>query len=355
MPRRPSEPGVRPVGLKQVAQKVGLSTATVSMVLNQSSGADAIPDSTKQRIFTAARELNYRPNYLARSLKSQRTFAVGVLVPEFSDGYSAMVLNGIEDRMRQAGFLCLVTSHRRVDESLERYAHMLSDRQVEGLIAVDTPFKQRLPLPVVSVSGHDRVEGVSYVVLNHEIAAELALSHLRKLGHRRVAFIRGQSFTADAESRWSAIRKIARRLDLAIDSALVAQLEENSPSPEVGYRATRKILKAGRPFTALFAFNDISAFGAIRALHECGLNVPRDVSVIGFDDILAAEFHYPSLTTVRQPLVKMGMLAAELMLKKIAGDPAALAELSIEVAPELVVRESTAPCRTAARARRATP
>ncbi len=339
----------RHVGLKQVAEYVGLSTATVSFVLNGSAGANAIPETTKKRIFEAARKLNYRPNFVARSLKSQRTYAVGVLVPEFSDGYSAIVLNGIEERLRQDGYLCLVTSHRRAKESLERYPRMLFERRVEGLITVDTPYTQHLPIPVVSVSGHDRVEGVTYVVLNHEMAAELALQHLKGLGHKNIAFIRGQSFTADAESRWNAIRSMARRLDLHIDPALVAQLDENSPSPEVGYRAAVKILKSSRQFTALFAFNDVSAIGAIRALHEAGLEVPGDVSVVGFDDVTGAAFHTPPLTTIRQPLARMGMLAAELLMKQIVGDPGLSAAQTVQVDPEIVIRESTAKVRSQVR------
>lgn len=334
----------RHVGLKEIATHLGLSKATVSYILNDSAGASSIPEKTKQRVLNAARELNYRPNFVARSLQSQRTYAIGVLVPEFSDGYSALVLNGIEERLRENGYLCLVTSHGRKPEQLSSYPQMLFDRRVEGLIAVDTPYTQQLPIPVVSVSGHDRVPGVTYVVLNHDMAADLALEHFVKLGHRRIAFIRGQSFTADAMSRWNSIKVAARKWKIEIDPTLVAQLEENSPSPMVGYHAVNKILaNASAPFTAMFAFNDVSAIGAIKALHEAGLEVPRDVSLIGFDDILAAAFQSPALTTIRQPLSQMGMLAADVLLKRLASSDTQ-PEI-VQVAPELIVRESTAPAR----------
>ena len=336
----------RQVGLKDIASHLGLSKATVSYILSGSAGAKSIPEKTKQRVLAAARELNYRPNFVARSLQSQRTYAIGVLVPEFSDGYSALVLNGIEERLRENGYLCLVTSHGRKPEALEQYPQMLFDRRVEGLIAVDTPYTQNLALPVVSVSGHDRVPGVTYVVLNHDMAADLALQHLVALGHKRIAFIRGQSFTADATSRWNAIKVAARKWKIEIDPALVAQLDENSPSPLVGYRAAVKILSnATEPFTALFAFNDVSAIGTIKALHEAGLDVPRDVSLIGFDDIMAAAFQSPALTTIRQPLAQMGMLAADVLLKRISTSDSQ--PQIVQVAPELVVRESTAPARHA--------
>jgi DNA-binding LacI/PurR family transcriptional regulator len=351
VPRGPKTPSDstpterRQVGLKDIAQHLGLSKATVSYILSGSAGAKSIPEKTKQRVLNAARELNYRPNFVARSLQSQRTYAIGVLVPEFSDGYSALVLNGIEERLRENGYLCLVTSHGRKPEALEQYPQMLFDRRVEGLIAVDTPYSQNLPLPIVSVSGHDRVPGVTYVVLNHEMAADLAFQHLVAFGHKRIAFIRGQSFTADATARWNSIKVAARKWKIDIDPTLVAQLDENSPSPLVGYRAAAKIIaNASEPFTALFAFNDVSAIGAIKALHEAGLQVPRDVSLIGFDDIMAAAFQSPALTTIRQPLAQMGMLAADVLLKRISTNDAQ--PQIVQVAPELIVRESTAPART---------
>jgi DNA-binding LacI/PurR family transcriptional regulator len=335
----------RHVGLKEIASHLGLSKATVSYILNDSAGASSIPEKTKQRVLNAARELNYRPNFVARSLQSQRTYAIGVLVPEFSDGYSALVLNGIEERLRENGYLCLVTSHGRKPEALTQYPQMLFDRRVEGLIAVDTPYDQNLPIPVVSVSGHERVPGVTYVVLNQDMAADMALEHLVTLGHRRIAFIRGQSFTADAMSRWNSIKLAARKWKIEVDPTLVAQLEENSPSPMVGYHAANKILaNASGPFTALFAFNDVSAIGATKALHEAGYQVPRDISLIGFDDILAAAFQTPSLTTIRQPLAHMGMLAADVLLKRLSTSDAPL-EI-VQVAPELVIRESTAAARS---------
>jgi DNA-binding LacI/PurR family transcriptional regulator len=351
VPRGPKTPNDstpterRQVGLKDIAQHLGLSKATVSYILSGSAGAKSIPEKTKQRVLNAARELNYRPNFVARSLQSQRTYAIGVLVPEFSDGYSALVLNGIEERLRENGYLCLVTSHGRKPEALEQYPQMLFDRRVEGLIAVDTPYSQNLPLPIVSVSGHDRVPGVTYVVLNHEMAADLAFQHLVAFGHKRIAFIPGQSFTADATARWNSIKVAARKWKIDIDPTLVAQLDENSPSPLVGYRAAAKIIaNASEPFTALFAFNDVSAIGAIKALHEAGLQVPRDVSLIGFDDIMAAAFQSPALTTIRQPLAQMGMLAADVLLKRISTNDAQ--PQIVQVAPELIVRESTAPART---------
>lgn len=333
----------RPVSLKQLAEYLGLSPTTLSLVLNDAAAAKAIPQETKDRIFDAARRFNYRPHYIARSLRAQRTHTLGVLVPELSDGYSAMVLSGVEDQLLREGYFYFVASHRHQAELIERYPRLFAERCAEGLIVIDTPQRRPSPLPVVSVSGHDDVPGVTNIVLDHARAAELALDHLIKLGHRRIAVIKGQDFSSDTKVRWECIRQVAAKLHIPIHSALVAQLEGDSPSPETGYVTTQKLLAAGEPFTALFAFNDISAIGAIRALRDAGLSVPEDISVVGFDDVHAAAFHNPALTTIRQPLHRMGCLAAEHLLRRISSGLEAAYPTVVTVEPELVIRQSTAP------------
>jgi LacI family transcriptional regulator len=219
---------------------------------------------------------------------------------------------------------------------------MLAERQVEGVIAVDTPIRFQPNLPTVNVSGHEDVVGVTNVILNHQHAAELGIGHLYNFGHRRIAVIKGQEFSSDSNIRLETIREAARRRDIEIDPRLTVQLQGDSPSPEVGYSAMKSLLATGERFTAVFAFNDISAIGAIRALEEMGLRVPADVSVLGFDDIYAAAFHNPALTTIRQPLFEMGSLAAETLLGRLAeGDAANIPEV-LSVEPTLVVRNSTA-------------
>ncbi|PYY17949.1 MAG: LacI family transcriptional regulator, partial [Acidobacteria bacterium] len=223
---------------------------------------------------------------------------------------------------------------------LEQYPRLFMDRLVEGIIAVDTtelPFIPQVPTAVVS--GHRRMPGITNVVLDHRRAALLALEHLLQLGHRRIAFIKGQPFSSDTDTRWSSIRDAARKLGLTIDPDLVTQLQVDSPTPEPGYDVTKSLLAKHRHFTAMFAFNDISAIGAIRALLDSGMKVPGDVSVIGFDDIQNAAFQNPRLTTIRQPLRRMGELAAETLLKRIRGTEY---HKVIAVEPELIVRESTA-------------
>lgn len=347
MPRKGKESGsgrsqaAAGISLKELAARLNLSPTTLSLVLNDAPSAASIPQETKDRIFLAARELNYRPNYLARSLRVQRTHTLGVLVPELSDGYSAMVLNGVEDVLSKQGFFYLTASHLHRDDLLERLPAVLLERQVEGIIAVDTPIRFEPQTPVVNVSGHTPVDGVTNVVLDHQHAAELGIGHLYELGHRRIAVIKGQDFSSDTATRWSAIAEAARRREIPIDDGLTTQLMGDSPSPELGYSAMKSLLARGEKFTAVFAFNDVSAIGAIRALQEAGLRVPDDVSVLGFDDIYAAAYHNPALTTVKQPLFEMGRLAAKTLLERLTSGSDTEAPRELTVEPQLIVRSST--------------
>ena len=343
-PSRPrGNTSARSVSLKSLAEHLGLSPATVSLVINRSPAAKSIPPRTQERIRAAAHELNYRPNFMARSLRAQRSFTIGVVVPEISEGYAALVMSGIEDHLLQEGYFYFVVSHRHRADLIKEYPRLLQQRAVEGLIAVDTACQKGVPIPVVAVSGHREVEGVTNIVLDHALAAKLAMEHLAKLGHRKIAFIKGQEFSSDTEIRWEAQRGTAKELGLEICERLVLQLEGESSSPELGYEVTRKLLATGDPFTALFAFNDISAIGAIRALREAGRRVPEDVSVVGFDDIQSAAFQNPGLTTVRQPLRQMGVIAAETLLRRINAPSKSPYPKTITVVPELIVRASTCP------------
>jgi LacI family transcriptional regulator len=331
------------VTLKVLADHLGLSPATISLVMNHASVADSIPRATQERIFAAARELNYRPSFTARWARTARSFTIGVLVPEVSEGYASLVLSGIDGYLLREGYFYFVASHRHLNDLIDEYPRLLLARSVDGIIAIDTPWEGELGIPVASVSGHSRTNGITNILLDHDRAAELALTHLQKLGHTRIAFIKGQEFSSDTAVRWESITKAAAHLGLNISPKLCVQLEGDLASPELGYRVTKYLLDRKVRFTALFAFNDVSAIGAIEALRSQGFDVPADVSVVGFDDIQSAAFQRPQLTTVRQPLKKMGMIAAETLLRRIARPDDDSYPREIVIDPELVVRKSTAP------------
>jgi DNA-binding LacI/PurR family transcriptional regulator len=336
------KPGLKSevVTLKSVAQHLGLTPGTVSAVLNDSPSARSIPHETKERIRNAARELNYRPNFFARTLRHKRTYTIGVIAEEIGDSYGSPIISGIEQYLRKRDYFFLTVVHRHDPELLARYSHILSERGVEGIITVDTTVQETPMLPTIAIAGHKKVKGVTNIVLDHQRAAVLALNHLKELSHERVAFMKGSPVSSDSKERWEAICQVAKELGMKIDPDLVVQIDTDDPTPMLGYPFAKQLLARKKPFTALFAYNDISAIGAIRALQEQGLRVPQDVSVIGFDDIPGAAFYTPSLTTVRQPLNRMGEVAAQSLLERIEGQKEYPSEIAIE--PELVVRESTA-------------
>jgi LacI family transcriptional regulator len=332
-----------------LGEYLNLSPATISLVLNNAAGVRSIPQETRERVREAAKLFDYRPSFFARSLRKGQTFSIGVLVPELSNGYAAQVLEGVEDELLEEGYFYFTASHRGRQDLMEEYPRLLLSRSVEGFIAIDTILEHELPVPVVAVSGHRKISGVTNVVLDQLRAAELILRHLHQLGHRKIAFMRGGSHSVDADDRWECLIRVAREMKLALRPEWMVQLELRVSTPELGYVPAMEMLNrlanlpsgSDNQFTALVCFNDIAAIGAIRALREHRLLVPEDVSVVGFDDIQAAAFQNPSLTTIRQPMRSMGATAAKILLRRIrgqGGDP----EI-VPVLPELIIRESTLP------------
>src|ERR1700676_1214089 len=332
-------PGETRVTLKTIAQQLGLTPGTVSAALNNSAAARSIPERTKRRIVAAAKDLNYRPNYFARSLRLRRTYTIGVIAEEIGDAYGSLIISGGEEYLRKHNFFFLTVIHRHDPKLLQTYAQMLLTRGVEGFITLDTSIKEKLALPTVAVSGHGRVDGVTNITLNHHLAAKLALSHLSNLGHKHIAFLKGAVVSSDAADRWKAICDVAEELGIEIDPQLVVQINSTDSTPALGYPFAKQLLERGKPFTALLAYNDISAIGAIWAFQEFGLRVPGDVPGVGLDNIPSAAFNSPGLTTVRQPLQRMGQIAAKTVIDQIEGTEEYVAEIAID--PEFVVRAST--------------
>src|ERR1700726_24991 len=181
------------VTLKVVAQHVGLTPGTVSAVLNDAPSARSIPQETKNRIHAAAKELDYRPNFFARTLRNKRTYTIGVIAEEIGDSYSSPIISGIEQYLRQRDYFFLTVAHRHDPLLLNRYSQMLSERGVEGIITVDTTVEEAPALPTIAVAGHKKLKGVTNIILDHGRAAVLAFNHLKELSHERVAFMKGNA------------------------------------------------------------------------------------------------------------------------------------------------------------------
>jgi len=343
------------VTIRDVAERSGFSSATVSIVLNNAPLARYIPDITKARIQKAAQHLGYRPNLFARSLRGRRSHTVGVMVFDMTDPYCTLVLRGIENTLYQSSYLPILTDVHNERSRFERYLEMLLDRRIEGLVVlanwlfVDINVLADLEknnIPTATVGRELKNDKISSVIVDNAAGARAALEHLHSLGHRKIAFIRGPHQLSDTEPRWRGVRTLARERDLELDSRLIVDLPESGDpfsSFEQGYKLTEELLHRRRPFTALMAFDDMTAFGAIRALGKAGIRVPDQVSVIGFDDVSPSAIYSPTLTTVRQPMEIMGTAAATIVLEAInAGlEKKPTRPVHRRIDPELIVREST--------------
>jgi DNA-binding LacI/PurR family transcriptional regulator len=332
------------VGLKSLGEYLDLSPATISLVLNRSPLAMAIPEVTRDRVVAAAKKFNYRPNLLARSLRMNRTHTIGIIAPEHSEGYFTNVMMGIESYLIQAGYLYFTVSHLGKQDLLDEYPRLLMSRNIDGLLLINTRLNEAVDVPAVAISSHSTQSGVTDILLDHDRASVATLKHLYDLGHRRIAFMRGQVNSLDAGPRWDSLMKAARQLGLVREPELTLKLEHNSWSPDLGYPVVMDLLRRTRDFTALICFNDIAAIGAVRALADQELRCPADISVVGFDDISSAGYCIPRLTTVRQPLQQMGEAAASTLVELIEKVKGASTR-PIFFAPELIVRESTTTAR----------
>jgi LacI family transcriptional regulator len=343
------------VTIRDVAKESGFSSTTVSIVLNNAPLARYIPAVTKKRIERAAQKLGYRPNQFARSLRSKRSHTVGVMVFDMTDPYCTLVLRGIENTLYQGSYLPILTDVHNERTRFERYLEMLLDRRIEGLIVLANWLfldinlladLEKSSIPTAMIGRELETDSISSVIVDNEVGGYLALQHLHSLGHRKIAFIRGPRALTDSAPRWRGIRNCAKECGLELDARLIMELPESRDplsSFESGNKLTEDLIRQKRPFTALLAFDDMSAFGAIRALTRAGVGVPEQCSVIGFDDIATSALYTPSLTTVRQPMEAMGASAVGIVVEGINGvlEKREIAASHLKVAPELVVREST--------------
>jgi DNA-binding LacI/PurR family transcriptional regulator len=343
------------VTIRDVAKASGFSSTTVSIVLNDAPLARYIPAVTKKKIERAAERLGYRPNQFARSLRSKRSHTVGVMVFDMTDPYCTLVLRGIENSLYQASYLPILTDVHNERTRFERYLEMLLDRRIEGLVVLANWLfldinlladLEKSSIPTALIGCELKGDAMSSVIVDNEVGGSIALEHLHSLGHRKIAFIRGPKTLADSSPRWRGIRNCAKKYGLELDSRLIVDLPE-SRDPlsgfEAGQKLTDELIKQKRHFTALVAFDDMTAFGAMRALTKAGQHVPEQCSVIGFDDVAPSALYTPSLTTVRQPMETMGASAVSIVLEGINSvlEKREVAAQHHRVAPELVVREST--------------
>ncbi|MDR7419534.1 MAG: LacI family DNA-binding transcriptional regulator [Armatimonadota bacterium] len=326
--------------IRDVARRAGVSPATVSRVLNASS--HPVSEWGRRRVLTAARQLSYIPNLLARSLLTHETAAIGVLIPDVSNPYYAAVLRGVEDAIGPSGRTVILCNTDRDPAKQRLYLRALMERRVDGIIVAGGTFGRPemaitgRALAVVMIGQH-RVRFPS-VRVDNVAAAAVATEHLLNLGHRRIACLAGPSVSLTAADRVTGYRRALVAAGVPVDPALIREV---GFTPTGTRESVRALFGATARPTALLAPNDQVAIGVIRALHELGLRVPADVSVVGFDDTPVASYTVPSLTTVAIPMHDLGRTAVELLVKVLEGRRAE----SVVLPCALRIRESTAPIR----------
>jgi LacI family transcriptional regulator len=327
--------------IREVAREAGVSVATVSHAL---SGKRPVSARTRGRIARAVERLGYRPNTIAAAMTTGRTQTLGVVVPDIANPFFGELLAAIERTAAERGY-SVVASSSELDSELEsRAVRALHDRRVDGVLYLPWSPKPTAALAELADAGvavvclDEEVDGIpdrsSIVVVENERGGELAAEHLRELGHERAAVIAGPLELPTSRERLAGFRRaldVPRRLVRAASAYTIA----------AGREAAAALLRREPAPTALFCANDLIAAGALAAARERGLSVPDDLSVVGFDDSFFASVMTPALTTVRQPLARLGREAAEIAIDSIEGTRQDPVRLTLPV--ELVVRESTAP------------
>lgn len=330
-----------PLSIKDVARLARVSHSTVSRALADS---PAVNRATADRIRRIATEAGYRPNTIGRSLATKRTHTIGFVVTTVADPFVAEVAAGIEDVARRKGYAVFLANSNAEPDHEVAVVRSFHDRRVDGVIvmasrvgALYMPLLEELRVPIMLVDNQHPGAFAHSISIDDRGGARLITSHLAALGHRRIAYIGDRNGMQSDTDRMAGYTDALAAAGIEYNSAYVAQ---GNGSPGGGLEAMQLLLALKNRPTAVFCYNDMTAIGALRALHNAGLRVPADLSVAGFDDLQIAPFLEPPLTTIRQPKTEMGRRAAAILLDLLEGKEL---EAQITVPGELVVRESTAP------------
>lgn len=329
--------------IKDVAQHAEVSVTTVSHVVN---GTRFVSEIARQRVEEAVRQLGYVPSAVARSLKHNTTRTFGMVIPNNSNPYFAEIIRGVEDRCFAAGYNVILCNSNDDPERQAAYLRVLAEKRVDGLVLVasgsDSVVQASLgdiKTPLVLLDRE--VTGMAIcdlVEVNHTVGGEIATRHLLELGHPRVACISGPPGLSPSSQRRAGWKQ-------ALEQGRVERKESDLARGDFtargGYLAMQVLLRRKPRPAAVFVCNDLMAFGALNAAREAGIRVPEQLSIVGFDDIELAAFSAPPLTTVVQPKLQIGTLAAELLLERVEANRTDARRVILD--PQLKVRDSTAP------------
>lgn len=336
--------------MSDVAAHAGVDISTVSRALNERTAA-LLRSETVERVAAAAVELGYRPNVLARSLRTRRSHTIGMVIPDLTNPFFPPVVRGVEDVLGDAGYTLIIANTDNDERREQRGLRSLVSRQVDGLLVATshldagTPSDEELGgLPLVLVNRRGSDATVPAVVPDDVTGIAAVVTHLTDLGHQRIAHLAGPQDTSTGRTRAQAFRDAVTAAGL-YDEDLVegATLFD----VDAGRDACERLLTRRPDLTAIVAANDLLAIGCIRAMRARGLRVPTDISLVGFNDMPLVDLIDPPLTTVRVPQHEMGHAAARILLGLLDETAGDTEHICLELPPELVVRASTGPPATA--------
>ncbi|MBZ0292697.1 MAG: LacI family transcriptional regulator [Anaerolineae bacterium] len=326
------------VTIFDVAERAGVSIGTVSRVLNQ---RDRVHPETRRRVMEAVKELDYQRNALASSLVTQRTQMIGMVVPMVNDPFFFEMVRGVEDAAYSANYTLIIASHPRSAKD-RRYLDLFKRGYVDAMVLVasaeiqETEIRRAMDQGISVVLVQQEHEGIPSFVVDNYAGARALVEHLLGLGHRRIAYITGSDYTIDNAERFRGLYDVLSEHHLALPDSYIMQGDYHHGS---GYEAMQKLLNLPEPPEAVFAANDQMAADAIQMARECGLRVPEDVAVVGFDDVSLARYTNPPLTTVAQPAYELGYEAATYALGQI-GNTDPFVSFQKKLSTQLVIRLS---------------
>ena len=331
--------------IKDIARTASVSSSTVSRALRNS---PLVNPETGDKIRRIAEREGYRPSAAARSLVTRRTHTIGVVVTNISDPFVAGVVSGIEDKAEASGYSVFLANSNAEPDREKRVVRSFEERRVDGIIvtssrvgALHVPMLSQMEVPIVLLNNQHPSEAAYSVMIDNEGGSFAAASHLAGLGHKRIGYIGDRNGHQSDTERLAGYRRALESAGLAFYPEFV---QRGDGAPEGAREALARLLTLEVPPTAVFCYNDMSAIGAMHQARAAGLRVPDDLSLVGFDDLYITQYLNPPLTTVRQPMTEMGRLAAQTLLRLLAKEKT---DQTFKIPGELVVRESTAPPKSA--------
>jgi LacI family transcriptional regulator len=328
------------VTIKDVAREAGVSIATVSRILN---GSGVVSEKLMEKVQSAVEATGYQPNAVARALKIKESKSIGLIIPDIENPFFPALVRGVEDTARKYDYSVILCNSDGYAAEEKRYIRFLHSKQVDGIVftgGIDSDenlsLLSDLAIPVVTLDRQSKLVKVSSVGADNYYGATLAVEHLIQQGARKIAFLGGAARLSVAAERFQGYQDVLKKQGISLSDDLILHGEFTFDS---GYQNTMRLLKQQKEFDAVFAANDLIAFGVIECLAEQGIQVPQEVIVAGYDDIRMAGWYKPSLTTVRQPVYKMGQKTVEMLLALLSNPES---EVQAErFRPELIIRNST--------------